>query len=148
MNTLTIRFSKLLVFALILFQSITWAGEMRCDGCGMSIPEHAKNHIVLKSGADKKAQPLHVCSLGCIKLAQKKNPTFQSAEFANFNQPDQFLKGDQAFFLKGSEKIKADMGDRVMPPLLGAFKTKKDADAAHKKYGDGQVVKGIENVQK
>ena len=34
----------------------------------------------------------------------------------------------------------------AMPPIAAAFATKKEADVAQKKYGDGTVVLGLENA--
>lgn len=147
MNKLLKQIFKYFIAMTLLAQGALWAAEMRCDVCGMSIPEHAKNHIVLETPV-KGGKMMHVCSVSCLKKGMKHNPDMKKTEFANFNKPDQFLDGDRAFFLKGSDKIKSDIGEMAMPPYLGAYETKKDADAARAKYGEGSVVQGVENALK
>lgn len=131
-----------------LSQWVIAATEMHCDICGMIIPDKAKNHIVLKKENDKNAKVYHVCSKICLVTAKKNNPDHKKIEMVDFNHPEKFINGEKAFVLKGSEKIKADIGEMAMAPYLGAFSTKKEAEAAQKKYGDGHVVEGVENALK
>lgn len=134
----------------LMLTGLAFAAQTRnCDVCGMIIPEKAKNHIILKN-EDSNKKSLHVCSFGCVRKGQKYDSKYTRIEVANFNQPDQFLASDKAFFLIKikSEKIKSDLGNFVMPPYFGAFKTQKETEAAKEKYGDGAVVEGIENAMK
>lgn len=123
------------------------AAETNCDICGMKIPGRARNHMVLmKSEPGEKS--LHVCSLGCARKARKHDPKFTRAEIADFHRPESMLAGDKAYLLIRSEKIKADMGEMAMAPYVAGFRTKKEAEAARAKYGDGVVVEGVENLFK
>lgn len=141
-------FALLSFVIFLMLTGLAFAAQTRnCDVCGMIIPEKARNHVVLKN-EDSNKKSLHVCSFGCVQKGQKYDSKYKIIEVANFNQPDQFLDADQAFFLIKSKKIKPDLGNFVMPPYFGAFKTQKEAEAAKEKYGDGAVVEGIENAMK
>jgi len=129
-----------------IFLSIkSFALELKCAVCGMPLEDHSKNHITLK-GKDKAT--MHVCSLSCTKKAMKHDSGLNEVEVVDFNHAEKTLKGDSAFFLIKSEKIKSDLGDKVMGPYFGAFATQTEADTAQKKYGDGVVVVGIQNAIK
>lgn len=143
-----ISFALLSFVIFLMLTGLAFTAQTRnCDVCGMMIAEKAKNHIVLKN-EDSNKKSLHVCSFGCLRKGQKYDSKYRKIEVSNFNQPDQFLPADKAFFLIKSEKIKPDLGNFVMPPYFGAFKTQKEAVAAKEKYGDGAVVEGIENAMK
>lgn len=125
------------------FFNISLAENFKCNICGMDIQESAKNHIVLATESQEKK--LHVCALSCVKKAKKHDHSLKNVKVANFNKPSELLDADQAYFLIGSKKIKSDLGD-VMGPYFGAFKSKEEANQAKEKYGDGQVVKGIQEA--
>ncbi len=134
------------ILSCVQFFSISlFAEELKCAVCGMPLSEHAKNHIILK-GTDK--IPMHVCSLSCVKKTLKHDSNYGEIEVPDFNHPEKMLSGDSAFFLIKSEKIRSDLGDKVMGPYFGSFSSHADADAAQKKYGDGSVVHGIQNAIK
>jgi len=141
------RLSVALFAGLITFAMNVSAAGFRCDICGMTIPDRARNHVTLTS-AESEAKQLHVCSLSCVKKARKHDPKLSKAEIADFHHPETMLSGDRAFFLIQSQKIKADMGEMAMSPYVAGFKTKKEAEAAKAKYGDGVVVQGTENAFK
>lgn len=130
-----------------LFAVGVHAAETNCDICGMKIPDRAKNLMVLMKN-EPGAKPLHVCSLGCARKARKHDSTFIRAEIADFNRPESMLAGDKAYFLIQSAKIQSDMGEMAMAPYVAGFKTRKEAETAKAKYGDGLVVEGLENVLK
>ena len=143
MRSLSAFFFPLFIGFLITLSSI--AAGLKCEICGMLIEENGRNHIHL----EHESKPgLHVCSPTCASKARKYDAKFNKSEVRNFNKPEQVLVGEQAFFLAKSEKIKADMGKLAMAPYLAAFATKTKAEAAQKKYGDGQVVEGLENALK
>ncbi|MGK5086970.1 nitrous oxide reductase accessory protein NosL [Bdellovibrionota bacterium FG-2] len=137
----------LLALTLMSLSIAVWASDNHCDVCGMIIPEHAKNHIVLH-GSDSSAKGYHICSASCARKIRKNDPKLSKSEVADFNHPDSFLSGNKAFFLIQSQNIKSDMGEMAMPPLIAGFQTKKEAEAARTKYGDGVVVEGFENALK
>ena len=141
---------KILVFSLLLAAfclNISFAADINCDVCGMKIEQKGRNHMLLKHDeADKKT--LNVCSIPCLLKARKHDSQYTKVEMINFNNPEKFLAGDKAFFLVKSKKIKADLGDMVMPPHIVALSTKKETDAVLKKYDDGTIVQGFENVLK
>ena len=137
-----------MVVALALVISVSaWAVDTHCDVCGMSIPDHARNHLVLKA-ADPAAKELHVCSVPCARKARKHDQSLSRIDIADFNHPESFLSGERAFVLIQSRKVKADLGELTMPPYVVGFGTKKEAEAAQAKYGDGTVVEGIEGALK
>ncbi|MCM2279876.1 MAG: nitrous oxide reductase accessory protein NosL [Oligoflexia bacterium] len=136
-----------LVISLLMLSSVALAAQLHCDVCGMTIPEKARHYIMLKAPAGA-PKPLHVCSASCLKKAKKGEPKYTQADFADFNHPEKFVSGDKAFFLIKSSKIKADLGEMAMPPYIGAFSTKAEAEAAKAKYGDGEVVQGLESALK
>lgn len=129
----------------VLFAVSAWAADTRCDICGMAIPDHARNHLILKS---THAKEFHTCSLSCVRKAKRHDPTLSQAEVVDFNHPEKWLSGEKAFFLIQSEKIKVDLGEMAMPPYIAAFRTQKEAEAARVKYGEGRVVQGLENALK
>ena len=141
---------KSLVFVLLLLVDFVplfaGAGELHCGVCGMTLPENAKNHIILKSKGKK--EPLHVCSPSCAHKAKKYDPSLTEADVVDFDHPGKSLDGNKAFFLIKSEKIKTDMGEMAMAPYAAAFGTKEEALAAQKKYGDGKVVQGLKEAFK
>ena len=92
--------------------------------------------------------PRHVCSLSCTKKTLKHDSSYNEIEVPDFNHPEKNLPGESAFFLIKSERIRNDLGDKVMGPYFGAFSTQVEADAAQKKYGDGTVVKGMQDAIK
>ncbi len=141
------RLKMTLLFVALGLSFSTWAADFKCSVCSMKIPEHAKNHILLRN-QDPHLSPLHVCSIFCAKKAKKYDPKYSKAEVTDFNHPDKTLSAEKAFFLKKSEKIKADLGELAMSPYWGAFSTKAEAQAAQKKYGDGEVVLGFEEALK
>lgn len=120
---------------------------IKCNVCGMEIPDHARYQILLKKEGSEKA-PFHICSLSCAKKALKYDSKFTQVEVADFNHPDKYLKGDQAFFFVGSQNIKSDLGGIMMPPYLAAFDTQMAAELAAEKYHDGKIVLGFERVLK
>ncbi|MEK6704174.1 MAG: hypothetical protein AABZ06_00125 [Bdellovibrionota bacterium] len=132
----------LIMFCLLNTVSISFAGDHKCGVCNMKIGEQSKHHVVLSDEAGSKA-PLHVCSLSCVNKARKHDSGYSKSQVSDFNNPEKLLPGEDAFFLMKSEKIKQDLDDMAMPPFFGAFKTKAEADAAKKKYGDGVIVKGL-----
>jgi len=142
---------KILVFSLLLaalYLSVSFAAaDINCDVCGMKIEQRGRNHMLLKHvQTDKKT--LNVCSIPCLLKARKHDSQYTKVEIINFNNPEKFLAGDKAFFLVKSKKIKAALGDMVMPPHVVALSTKKEADAVLKKYPDGTIVQGFENALK
>lgn len=141
------RASTAAVIGMLTLAVSAWAAEIHCDICGMTIPERARNHVVLKS-AEPNAKVMHLCSLSCVRKARKHDPKLSKAEIADFNRPEAMLPGDKAFFLIQSQKIKADMGEMAMAPYVVGFRTKQEAEAAKAKYGDGIVVEGAENAFK
>lgn len=140
---------KILFVSLIMvfLSHASFALDIACDVCGMEIKENASNHFILKKEKEDK-EALHVCSIPCVIKGKKNSPQFSRVEVSDFNQPGKFLDGNQAFFLVRSKSIKKDLGDMVMPPYVAAFSTKKEATVAQKKYGDGMIVKGFDNVLK
>ena len=120
------------------------ASETACDVCSMKISENSRQHFLVQAPALAK-KPLHVCSVICLrKINTSLKPS--TIEVSEFNHPQKFLKADKAFFLVKSEKIKGDAGPLAMPPIVAAFATKKEAESAQKKYGDGHIVLGLENA--
>ena len=140
------RFATVMILFAQL-SSYSWAIDTNCSVCGMTISEDSRNHILLKKEASEPT-PLHICSASCAHKAKKHDPKLTQSQVSDFNHPDRFIPGDQAFFLIKSDKIKADLGPRAMPPYFGAFATKAEADVAQKKYGDGEIVQGFDNVVK
>ena len=136
-----------LLICLFILHPPIWTANLNCDVCGMTLSENAKNHIVLKNEAVEK-NTLHVCSFTCFLKAKKNAPKYSKVEISDFNNPGKFLDADKAFFLVKSAKIKKDLGELVMPPYFGAFATKQLAETAKAKYGDGIVVRGIDNAAK
>lgn len=141
----------------LMLSSALWAADTKCSVCGMKIAEISRNHIILmneslQKEAQKEAQKetqkeiLHVCSLSCVHKVRKHDTRYSNASVADFNHPESYIDADQAFFLIQSKKIKADLDATVMPPYFGAFKTLEEAQAALKKYGDGQIVQGLNNA--
>lgn len=120
------------------------ASEFKCGVCNMMIHEDAPNHIILRH-EDSKKEPLHLCSLPCVLKAEKYDSHYSKFEFVDFDHRDKKVSGDRAFFLKGSKKIKEQLGDMVMPPYFAAFDSQTQAEAAQKKYG-GWVVSGFEKL--
>jgi hypothetical protein len=131
---------------LLIFQLCAWAADFSCDACGMKIAAQARNHVALKMESQE-TKTMHFCSLSCLKKAQKHLPAGK-VELSDFNHPERLIPAEKAFYLVNSEKIKAEMGDMVMPPYVGVFATRPEADAAQKKLGDGSIVQGLENVLK
>ncbi len=122
------------------------AAETSCHVCSMKILDTSRQHFLVQETAGK--EPLHVCSVTCLHKFKKFNPKISNIEISNFNDPSKFLKADKTFFLVKSEKIKEDMGSMAMPPIAAAFATKKEAETAQKKYGDGTIVLGLEEALK
>lgn len=113
----------------------------------MEITPQAKNLIRFQS-AHADHSEMHVCSMTCAKKIRKQKPELTQIQVINFNEPSEFLIGQDAYFLMKSKNIKKDMGANAMAPYLAAFKTEAEAQSAQKKYGDGEVVHGIESVLK
>ena len=147
MGCLGMKSMGMLVALLLAIASAASAAEIHCDICGMTIPDHAKNHLLLKTGAAD-AKQLHVCSLSCVRKARKHDSTLTQSAIADFNHSDSMLPGEKAFVLIQSQKIRADMGEMAMPPFAAGFRTRREAEAAREKYGDGAVVEGLENAFK
>ena len=135
----------LILFCIQAFVISVFAAELKCAVCGMPLGEYSKNHIILKA---KGKEPMHVCSLSCAKKMLKHDPSYVEVLVRDFNHPEKTLSGEAAFFLVRSEKIKNDLGDNVMGPYFGSFSSEAEANAAQKKYGEGNVVKGIQNAIK
>ncbi|MBI2608767.1 MAG: hypothetical protein HYW47_04110 [Deltaproteobacteria bacterium] len=139
-------FFLILTSCMLLSLSI-WAVDIDCDVCGMVIKDKAPNHFILKKAvASEKA--LNACSIPCVKKAKKSSAQYTKIEVPDFNHPGKFLDGEKAFFLIKSKNVKKDLGDMVMPPHVVAFTTKEEALASQKKYGDGEVVQGLEKALK
>lgn len=134
------------VFYTFCLNSKADAGEVKCQACGMSINDHGRNHIFLRSNSQNKS--LHACSPSCAKKMRKYDSSYSEVQVVDFNHPEKIINGDEAYFLIRSSKIKSDMGENVMAPYAAAFATEEEADAAQKKYGDGVVVKGADNAFK
>lgn len=124
------------------------ASDTHCEVCHMLIPQNARSHVVLATGKSHEDPHLHVCSVSCVAKAKKNGFKYTRVEIIDFNHPEKFLDGHKAFFIVNSKKIKADMGDMAMPPYFAAFATKKEAEAAQKKYGDGALAQGFEEALK
>ncbi len=131
----------------ILLSHVLWAADVDCDVCGMIIKDKVSNHFILKK-ATVTEKALNACSIPCVTKAKKSSAHYTKVEVSDFNHPGKFLDGDKAFFLIKSKNLKKDLGDMVMPPHVVACATKEEAAAAQKKYGDGKVVQGFDNVLK
>ncbi|MBI3017167.1 MAG: nitrous oxide reductase accessory protein NosL [Deltaproteobacteria bacterium] len=129
----------------ICFYTTVFTAETRCNVCSMNISQNSRQHFVVQEESLGK-EPFHVCSVICLRKLKQFNSKLSNIEVALFNDPLKFIKSEKAFFLVKSEKIKADAGPMAMPPIAAAFATKKEADTAQKKYGDGTVVLGFENA--
>lgn len=141
---------RVLTMSIMTFSALSllaWAGEQICQVCNMKIPEGSRHHIILKSEIPAKA-PLHVCSISCVLKARKHDPKYVKVEVADFNHPEKFLRGEKAFVLIKTDKIKEDLDSMAMPPYFAAFPTKADAEKAKAKYGEGSIVEGFENALK
>lgn len=113
----------------------------------MKIPDGVRIHLILKSGAPG-AEPRHLCSLSCAKKLRKHDPSLTRAEVVDFNHPDRFLASDQVFLLIGTDKLRGDVGGGVMAPYAAGFGTREEAEAQRRKYGEGQIIQGLENLLK
>ena len=136
--------SSFIILMICLYTTV-FAAETRCNVCSMNISENSRQHFVVREESLGK-EPLHVCSVICLRKIKQFNSKISNIETSLFNDPLKFAKSDKAFFLVKSEKVKSDAGPMAMPPIAAAFATKKEADVAQKKYGDGTVVLGLENA--
>lgn len=142
---------KILVLSLLLgvfyVNSALLAADVDCDVCGMKIEQKGRNHILLKNEVATQ-KTLHVCSIPCLQKARKHDSKYTKMEMVDFNNSEKWISGEKAFFLIKSKKIKVALGEMVMPPYIGAFATKKEANTALQKYNDGTLVQGFENALK
>ncbi len=136
-----------IVIVMLGFGMGTLAADLHCDVCSMKILESSSQHFLIKAASSEK-KPLHVCSVTCLHKMKSTNSELGKVEITSFKSPQRGLPAEKAFFLVKSENVKKDVDSMTMPPLIAAFSTKKEAEDAQKKYGDGIVVSGIENVLK
>jgi len=129
----------------VVFCVFARGDSLKCSACNMTIPDKARNHIILTS-EDASKPPLHVCSLSCALKARKYDSKYSKVKVVDFNRPEELISGDRAYFLLKSSKIKGDLGELAMPPYFGAFEKESEVQAAIKKYGDGVVVQGFEKA--
>src|SRR3989338_32376 len=83
---------------MICFYTTVFAAETRCNVCSMNISENSRQHFVVREESLGK-EPLHVCSVICLRKMKHFNSKISNIEVSLFNDSLKFMKADKAFFL-------------------------------------------------
>lgn len=129
----------------LIFSTIVFAADIKCDVCGMKFADHAKHEVVLTSADGTKV--MHTCSLTCAHKARKYDAKLSKVQVTDFNHPEISIAGDKAFYIK-SANLKSEVGDATMPPYFAAFGTRAEAEVAQKKYDQAKIFEGFEALEK
>ncbi len=131
----------LLSLLLLFIFSATTSYAADCPVCGMHFKDGAKTSFeTVKDG-----KPVHVCSFSCARRVHKKMPEapLKAVDFETGSAVD----AKSAWFLVKSKNVLKEL-EFDMPPSVVAFSKEEQAKKARERLKDGEIVKGIDAVEK